>query len=145
MGDSDPRTLARLVTFELFAKGDLAQLEALTASDFVNHGQAGGSGSGRENLQTAIMRVRAAFPDLIYTLEHEMVEGEFVMHHLTARGTQSGPLLGHPPTGKSAAWAEMHLMRFSSGRMTEQWGVVDRLGLLQQLGFAAGPPAASRT
>ena len=144
MGGGDIGAIARLVTFELFAKGDLARLEELTAPDFVNHGQTGGGpNSGRENLKTAITRVRAAFTNLTYTLEHEMIEGEFVLHHVTARGAQSGPLLGHPPTGKPAIWSEMHLMRFAGGKMIEQWGVVDRLGLLQQLGFGAGAPPQS--
>jgi predicted ester cyclase len=141
MGNSGIKAVARNVTFELFAKGDLKRLEDLTAPDFINHGQTGGDpNEGRENLKNAITRVRAAFPDLTYTLEHEMVEGELVLHHVTARGTHTGPILGHAPTGKQAVWAEMHLMRFSGGKMTEQWGVVDRLGLLQQLGFGPGAP-----
>jgi len=140
MGDSEITNVARLVTFELFAKGNLSLLEELTSPDFVNHGQAGGGGSGRENLNAAITRVRMAFPDLAYTLEHEMVEGELVLHHLTARGTHSGSLFGHPPTGKAAVWTEMHLMRFVGGKMIEQWGVVDRLGLLQQLGVGPSSP-----
>lgn len=146
MADSDIRTAARLVTFELFAKGDLTRLEELTSPNFINHGQTGGDpNAGRENLKNAITRVRAAFPDLTYTLEHEMVEGELVLHHVTACGTHTGPILGHAPTGKQAAWAEMHLMRFSGGKMTEQWGVVDRLGLLQRLGIAAGASPQPRS
>src|SRR5690348_735284 len=116
----DNRTISRLVSFELFAKGDLNRLEELTTPDFVNHGQtAGPAVSGRDNLKNAIERVRAAFPVLRYTLEHEMAEGDFVLHHLTARGTQSGALAGRPATRKEAVWAEMHLMRFRDGRMSE--------------------------
>lgn len=133
----DNRTIARLVSFELFARGDLNRLAELTTPDFVNHGQTAGPASGRDNLKNAIERVRAAFPDLSYTLEHEMAEGDLVLHHLTARGTQSGALAGRPATGKEAVWAEMHLMRFRDGRMSEQWGVVDRLGIFQQLGLIA--------
>jgi predicted ester cyclase len=33
-------------------------------------------------------------------------------------------------------------MRFQNGRMVEQWGVVDRLTALQQLGLAPTPPGA---
>ena len=133
--NADNRTIARLVTFELFAKGELKRLAELTTSDFVNHGQTVGPSSGRDNLKNAIERVRAAFPDLNCALEHEMAEGDFVLHHLTARGTQRGSLAGRPATGKEAVWAEMHLMRFRDGRMSEQWGVVDRLGIFQQLGL----------
>ena len=135
--NSDNHSIARLVTFELFAKGDVKRLEELTTSDFVNHGQTVGPSSGRDNLKNAIERVRAAFPDLSYTLDHEMAEGDLVLHHLTARGTQSGALAGKPATGKAAVWTEMHLMRFREGRMSEQWGVVDRLAIFQQLGLIA--------
>lgn len=141
---ADNRQTARQITFELFAKGDLALLDTLTTPDFVNHGQTAGPASGRENLRNAIERVRSAFPDLGYTLEHEIAEGDFVLHHLTARGTHRGPLAGHAPTGEAASWAEMHLMRFVGGKMSEQWGVVDRLGLLQHLGLAATPGGGPR-
>lgn len=60
---------------------------------------------------------------------------DLVVHHLTARGTHRGPLAGFAPTCKAAVWREMHLMQFAGGKMNRQWGVVDRLGLLRQLGL----------
>lgn len=132
------RTAARRITFELFAAGKLALLDELTTAEFVNHGQTPGvpDAEGRASLANAIQRVRAAFPDLRYELVHEVAEGELVVHHLAASGTQAGPFAGAGPTGRPAKWREVHIMRFSAGRMAEQWGVVDRLGALQQLGLA---------
>jgi predicted ester cyclase len=138
----DYRPIARRVTFDLFAAGDLGLLDALTAVDFVNEGQTAGPAEGRANLANAIARVRRAFPDLQYTLAHEVVEGDLVVHHLVARGTHRGPIGGFDATGRTAVWREMHLMRFAGDRMVEQWGVVDRLGLLQQLGLAPAPGRA---
>lgn len=130
------RAAARRITFELFAQGNLALMDELTTPDFVNHGQTPGvpEEQGRGSLANAIQRIRGAFPDFRYDLVHEIVEGDLVVHHLTASGTQDGPFAGGGPTGRAAKWREVHVMRFQAGRMAEQWGVVDRLGVLQQLG-----------
>jgi predicted ester cyclase len=140
MTPHDNRAAARRITFELFQAGDVTLLDELTTADLRNEGQTAGPAEGRANLMNAIERVRRAFPDLQYTLEHEVAEGDVVVHHLRARGSHHGPLAGFEATGRSASWREMHLMRFAGGRMIEQWGVVDRLGILQQLGLAPAPP-----
>ena len=139
MSSDSNKTLARRVTFELFAAGNLDLLDELTTADFRNDGQTAGPVDGRANLANAIDRVRRAFPDLHYTLEHEIAEGDLVVHHLLARGTQRGPLAGCDATGRTAIWREIHVMQFASGRMAAQWGVVDRLGLFQQLGLSSPP------
>ena len=109
----------------------------------MNHGQTAGvpDTEGRASLAHAIQRIASAFPDFRYDLVHELAEGEIVVHHLTASGTQSGPFAGAAPSGRRAMWREVHVMRFQAGRMAEQWGVVDRLSALQQLGLAPSPPA----
>ena len=130
------RAAARRITFELFADGNLALMDELTTPDFVNHGQTPGvpEEQGRASLANAIARIRGAFPDFRYDLVHEVAEGDLVVHHLAARGTNTGPFAGGGPTGRPAKWGEVHVMRFQAGRMAEHWGVVDRLGVLQQLG-----------
>jgi predicted ester cyclase len=141
---TDNRATARRVTFELFAIGNLSLLDELTTSAFRNHGQTPGpaEADGRANLANAVERVRAAFPDLSYEIEHELADSDLVVHHLIARGTHLGPLAGAGPTGRTAIWREAHFMRFEHGKMAEQWGVVDRLGILQQLRLAPAAPAA---
>ena len=139
-GDTN-RTAARRISFELFAGGNLALMDELTTPDFVNHGQTPGvpDAQGRASLANAIQRIRAAFPDFRYELVHEVVEGDMVVHHLAASGTQTGPFAGAAASGRAAKWREVHVMRFAAGRMAEQWGVVDRLSALQQLGLAPVP------
>lgn len=132
------RAAARRITFDLFAAGEVALIDRLTSTDFVNHGQTPGvpDSEGRASLSNAVQRVRSAFPDLRYELVHEIADGDLVVHHLLAHGTHQGPLGPMPATGKAASWREVHVMRFADGVMVEQWGVVDRLSILQQLGLA---------
>ena len=42
--------------------------------------------------------------------------------------------MGIPPTGRSVAYDEMFVVRFSGDRVAETWGVVDVLAQVQQLG-----------
>ena len=107
----DNTTVARRITFDLFQSGDLTLLDSLVTRDFRNEGQTDGPTAGRENLATAIRRVRSAFPD---TLEHEVADGDLVLHHLRAQGTHRGQLRKYAATDKPAAWREMHLSGFAA-------------------------------
>ncbi len=42
--------------------------------------------------------------------------------------------MGIPPTGKQVTMSGIAIYRLVDGKIVEQWGVNDMLGLLQQLG-----------
>jgi predicted ester cyclase len=64
-----------------------------------------------------------------------IVNGDKIWARMTARGTQTGPFMGHGPTGKPFTICVIDVCRFESGRMVEHWGVPDRFALLHQLGL----------
>ena len=71
-----------------------------------------------------------------------VAEGDKVASRLTVTGTQRGPLpQGIPATGKPVAVALMDMVRVANGKVVERWGVIDNLGLLQQLGVIPVPGA----
>jgi steroid delta-isomerase-like uncharacterized protein len=84
----------------------------------------------------------AAFPDTEYTVEQQVDEGDYVVTRWTARGTQSGELMGIPPTGKTVEVTGIAIDRFSDGKIAESWGNWDTMGLLQQLGAVPQTQAA---
>jgi predicted ester cyclase len=84
-------------------------------------------------IQRLIM-LRTAFPDMQYTVEDEIVEGDKVVHRLIGHGTQQGEFLGIPPTGKQATWTGIAIYRIAGGKIAERWVNVDNLGTIQQLG-----------
>jgi hypothetical protein len=54
-----------------------------------------------------------------------------------ATGTHEGELMGTPATGRSVDVQLIDIMRFDEdGLVAEQWGVVDMLAMMQQLGAA---------
>jgi len=83
--------------------------------------------------------MRGGFPDIQWTLEEMISEGDKVAARFTMRGTHRGTFFGVPPTGKSIAVQAMNFYRLSGGQFVEERGQPDLLGLLQQIG--AVPPA----
>ena len=77
---------------------------------------------------------RAAFTDIHVTVEDQVAEGEKVSTRRTWRATHRGPYRGVAPTGKQVTWSQISVVRFSQGRIVEDWAVADEVGILQQLG-----------
>jgi predicted ester cyclase len=76
----------------------------------------------------------AAFPDLQFTVEDEIAEGDKVTTRYTARGTHRGELMGMAPTGKHVTVTGIFISRVEEGKLAEMWLNWDALGLMQQLG-----------
>jgi predicted ester cyclase len=68
------------------------------------------------------------------TVEDLTAEGDRVAARVTTRGTHAGELMGLPPTDRRVQWTGISMTRHSNGTIVEQWGELDALGLLQQLG-----------
>jgi steroid delta-isomerase-like uncharacterized protein len=83
--------------------------------------------------------MRGGFPDIQWTLEEMIAEGDKVAARFTMRGTHRGSFFGVPPTGKPIVVQAMNFYRLSGGQFVEERGQPDLLSLLQQIG--AVPPA----
>jgi predicted ester cyclase len=77
----------------------------------------------------------AAIPDIWVTVEDWVVAGDRLACAWTAGGTNTGELMGMPPTGRQASCSGIHLCHVRDGRIAETWTRWDTLGLLQQLGL----------
>ena len=84
-----------------------------------------------------------AFPDLHFTIEDLIAEGDKAVVHWTLRATQLGEYQDHPPTGKIITVSGISLFRIAAGKIQEITVSMDRLGQAQQLGWlpAPAPPA----
>ncbi len=83
---------------------------------------------------TILGMMRGGFPDIQWTLEEMVAEGEKVAARFIMRGTHRVTFLGVPPTGKTIAVQAMNFYRLSGGQFVEEHGQPDMLGLLQQIG-----------
>ena len=133
------KATARRFVDEVVNGGNLALIDELVAPDFVDHSAAPGVPPNREGAKTFFAMLRGAFPDLHVTIDDQIAEGDRVVQRTTTHGTMKGEFAGMPPSGKSATWASVDILRFANGSQVEHWGVQDQLSMLQQLGFAEAP------
>jgi steroid delta-isomerase-like uncharacterized protein len=80
--------------------------------------------------------MRAGFPDIQWTLEELIAEGDKVAARFTMRGTHNGTFFGVPPSGKKIEVKAMNFYRIADEKIVEEHGQPDLLGLLQQIGAA---------
>lgn len=81
-----------------------------------------------------IQTMRGGFPDIQWTLEEMVAEGDKVAARFIMRGTHLGTFFGTPSTEKTIAVQALNIYRLSHGQIVEETGQPDLLGLLQQIG-----------
>ena len=118
-----------------FAKGDIAALTEIVAANVVDHNMPPGTKPGREGLLDAVALFRTGFPDIQISVERTVAEGDSVVVVGTISGTNHGPIMGVPATGKRATFAYMDMFRVANGVIVEAWHVEDIAGMLGQLGL----------
>ncbi len=124
---------------ELLNQGNLSVADDLIDPEFINLEAPPGMSRGPELMREVATMLRTAFPDLHFTIEELVAEGDTVAGRLTMSGTHEGPLMGTPPTGRSMRQDHMHFVRFRDSKAIEHWGVRDDLGMMRQLGVIPEP------
>ncbi len=119
--------------FEAVNQKNLAVFDELLTPDVVFH-SASTTMQGLEAYKQVLSVYVTAFPDLQFTIEDVIAEGDTVVVRYTTRGTHQGNFRGIPPTGKQVSGTGMFIDRLVNGKAVEQWINGDDLGLLQQLG-----------
>jgi steroid delta-isomerase-like uncharacterized protein len=129
----------RRVIEEAYSRGDLGVVDEVAANDLLIHAPSQEI-RGREGAKQFITMLRTAFPDLRFTVEDQIAEGDMVVTRWTARGTHKGQFQSVPATGREIRLAGTDIDRIRGGKVVECWAHLDELGLMQQLGaIGAGP------
>lgn len=104
------------------------------AGDYTTHTSLPGVTPDAAGLKQWIAATIAAFPDLSWSIEDVMAEGDRVAVRWSVTGTHQGEFLGIPATSKEVTVRGFSLEQIEGGKIKESWGEWDALGLLQQLG-----------
>lgn len=123
---------------EGFSIGNDAIVDELCSPDLVEH-QFGLAGAGVEaiaHVKAAIRDVHAAVPDMRFTIEDSVIDGDRVWVRVRGRGTNTGAFFG-PPSGQPVDITVFDQARVVDGQIVEHWGVPDRFALLAQTGVLA--------
>lgn len=131
--ESNKQVMSRFLEFINTASEALA--DELISPDAVFHvpGRADPV-KGPEGYLEIIAMMRSGFPDIQWSLEETIAEGDKVAARFIMRGTHKGPFFGVPATGRAIQVQAMNIYRLSDGKFVEERGQPDLLGLLQQIG-----------
>jgi predicted ester cyclase len=136
MHEHDNKQVVRRFVDEYQSAGDERSLAELLHPDVVDRSRPPGVAAGAEGVRQQFDAFRAAFPDFQATIRDQIAEGDKVVTRKVFEGTHQGELMGIAPTGRAVEFEVIDIVRVEGGRIVEHWNVVDRLGLLQQLGVA---------
>jgi steroid delta-isomerase-like uncharacterized protein len=103
--------------------------------DFLDHDPIPGQLPGREGLKAAYKGFSDAFPDIWFTFEDLIAEGDMVVGRGVIEGTHKGPFLNLPPTNKTIKWTGTRMFRVRDGKVSEGWINFDLLTVFQQMGI----------
>lgn len=116
--------------------GNLSIADELFESDVLAHTPEGDVRGVDEGPKASVRLLRGAFPDLQFTVEDMIAEGDRVAARFAAQGSHRGDFMGIAPTERAVSFNGMYIYRLSGGRIAEVWVSLDALGLLRQLGAA---------
>jgi steroid delta-isomerase-like uncharacterized protein len=140
------KTVSRRFFEEVFGNGKLNVLDEIIAKDHVTNGPGAlpGLPTGPEGAKQLVAVYRNAFPDLRFTVDEQIAEGDKVVTRWTGHGTHQGELVGIPATGNLSTVSGIVVDRFVNGKIAESWGIFDQFGMMQQLGVIPTPELAAK-
>ena len=115
------KALIREVFEKVIPAGDPAGLRALVAPDWIDHDPLPGQPAGLEGAGYVVSTMHGAHPDLRFTIDDLIAEHDRVTIRWTLRGTNTGPMLGRPPTGQPVELAAIVIFRIAGGKIAERW------------------------
>ncbi|MHA3019581.1 ester cyclase [Mycobacterium sp. BMJ-28] len=94
---------------------------------------------GPEGYLELLAILRSGFPDIRWTLEETITEGDRVAARFTMRGTHRGDFFGIPPTGNEISVQALNFYHLADGQIVGEQGQPDLLGIMQQIGAVPAP------
>ena len=90
--------------------------------------------SSQDSSHVSMLRfIYLAMPDIHYTIDNVIVEGDMVAVNSNVTGTAKSEMFGLPAAQKKVRFKQMFFFRLKNNKITEEWEVVDLDGLKTQL------------
>ena len=122
------KALVRRLWEEVWNQNNLAVCDEIFNAEYAEH---------ERNFAPVL---RSAFPDLHFTVEEMIAEGDKVVTRYMFSGTHQSEFMGIAATGKPVKIKCIWVHRVADNRIVEgmDWGLVDELDMMRQLGVAPG-------
>jgi ketosteroid isomerase-like protein len=122
----------------IWNRKELDALDELASVDYRRHLGPSEPSIDRNSQKLRLQSLQRALPDVQFSIEDLIAEGDRVVFRVTVRATQRGDLFGVAATGKAVAFSAIDILRFERGLIVEHWGFGDSAALLRQLGRIPG-------
>ncbi len=120
---------------EFWCQGNLAAADHLCSPDFQWHFGGMPDVTNLAAFKQLVADLLAAFPDYSCSVSAPRVaEGDLVVTRYAWTGTQRGPFMGIPPTGRQVAMTGITIDRVADGKVVEEWCEENFQALMKQLG-----------
>ena len=130
--EQNKATLKRMYE-EVYNKGNLS-----LAPELVAPGYHFGELRGPDGWKQAVASWRTAFPDIHFTVEDAVGEGDWIAYRLSIEGTFKGRWRNIEPTGKKVKGTLAFFSQDRGRQLLTSFAFADQLAMYQQMGVA--PP-----
>ncbi len=129
---------------EAFLQDVINEHDGDRAANYLNPGMQWSGGTvgtitGRANVAGLFAGVVAAFPDAHITIDDIFGQGDQVVVRVVVSGTQQGPILGIPASGRHVQWDGVDVYRLSHGKISNIWAGDDWTAILNDTGTYKAP------
>jgi len=122
--------------FEAWNAGDLDRIGEIWSADYVHHDPAEPDVRSLEDYKRYVAYVHAGYPDVHFSAEAMLAEGDKVAARYEMRATDTVGREHRPPTGKRVTITGSAIYRLAGGQIAEMWVNWDEMGYYRQLGVA---------
>jgi steroid delta-isomerase-like uncharacterized protein len=132
---TENKTIVRRLYEEVWNERKLEVVdELISKSHALQDPIASGSQVGPKSYKRRVVELTTAFPDLRFTIEDTIVEGEKLVVCWTISGTHQGEYVGIPATGRKISLEGITIHHIRNGKILDSYARWDVLGLMRQLG-----------
>ena len=129
----DNAAIVRRFVDEVITGGKIDSADQYVWEDVVEQVPLPGQGPGLEGLKDIFRALRAAFPDIVFSIEEQITEGDKVASRAEWSGTHKGEFPACP-TGRPVRVWGIVFDRLENGRIKDTRIIMDTLGLMTQVG-----------
>lgn len=126
--------ITRRLVEDVLNGADLSAIDEIIHPDYVYRGP-GEELRGRAGFRALVDGYRTAFPDMRIAIDELLAVDDGTVLLFTLTGTHRGELLGNAATHRPVEVHGIVISRIRDGLVLEEWEILDRLTLLEQLGL----------
>jgi len=133
-------TIIRRFVDEVITEGKIDSAAQYVWEDVVEQVPLPGQGPGLEGLKDILRAMRVGFPDIVFSIQEQIAEGDKVASRFEWTGTHNGEFLSIPATGRHVRVWGIVIDRLENGRIKDTRIIMDTLSLMTQLGALPSSP-----